>query len=189
MKIPRLAAALALLATPCAAQDAREIPAPLQRDTSRFAAFAHDAVKPMTWGRPIVLAVMDQARDRPDGWSEDSDGMGRRFAARGGQAAISLTVRHGMAALLRQPVNPVRCATTTGGARLAEAALEPIANHACGGGVHLAVPRIAARVASGFAPLAWHQPDFTASKAARGVAIGFATSALIKVAIAAIRPD
>jgi len=32
---------------------------------------------------------------------------------------------------------------------------------------------------AGFAPLAWHQPDYTATTAARGIATGFVSSALL----------
>jgi len=174
---------------PLAAQQVSEVPstAPVQR--GRFDDFLHDAARPYGWGEHAATAVYAQLRDKPEGWNEDSDGMGRRFAASEGKAAISLTVRHGVAALLGVSAHPVRCATATGGARLVEAALEPIADRGCGGSVHPSIPRITARAASSFAPLLWHQPGFTSSKAATGLATGVVTSALLKVALAVVRPD
>jgi hypothetical protein len=173
---------------PCAAQQRIEAPASVPRDTGRFAAFVREASEPLRWAEPAATAVYDQTRDKPTGWNEDSDGMAQRMASQLGKAAISLTVRHSVAALLGQPAAPVRCATATGGARIVAAALESIADRGCDGSIHPSVPRMAGRVASGFAPLLWHQPDYTASKAAVGLASGVASSALLKVALAVVRP-
>jgi hypothetical protein len=180
------AAAVFACITPLAAQQAPELPATAPR--GRFADYVHDATNPFTWASPLASAVYDQTQDTPEGWNEDSDGMGRRLASSAGKTAISLTVKHGTAALLGVPAHPVHCASATGGARLLEAALEPIGDRTCSGALHPSVPRLAGRVASRFAPLLWHQPGYTASKAATGIATGIATSALLKVGLAIIHP-
>lgn len=175
-----VALGLALAARPGAAQPAQP-DAPAVRDSSRWGDFVHEVSRPLTWAEPLGYTVYDQVQDNPEAWGSDADGLGRRLAAHTGRTAISLTVRHGTAALLDAPAHPVRCPTAGGGARLLAAALEPVADRGCDGRVRVAVPRIAARVASGFAPLAWHHPDYTAGKAAQEVATGFASSAVLNV--------
>lgn len=181
----RMAAAaalgLALLARPSAAQQVPQASPPAAQDTSRWADFLHEASRPMTWAESLGYTVYDQVRDNPDSLDQDADGLGRRLAAHAGRTAISLTVRHGTAALLDAPAHPVACATATRGARIAQAALKPVADRGCDGRVRVAIPRIAARVASGFAPLAWHHPGYTAENAATEIASGFVSSALLNV--------
>ncbi|HEX6038671.1 hypothetical protein [Longimicrobium sp.] len=172
---------LALLARSCPAQEAPG-PPPSARDTSRLADFLHEASRPLTWAEPLGYTVYDQVRGNPEAWDQDAEGLGRRLAAHAGRTAISLTVRHGTAALLHAPAHPVPCATARGSARVAQAALEPVADRGCDGHVRIALPRITARVASGLAPLVWHYPDYTAETAAKEVASGFVSSALLNVA-------
>ena len=155
---------------------------PPEPDAGRMSDFLREASRPVTWAEPIGYSVYDQLRDHPEGWDEDADGYGRRLASHAGRTAVTLTVRHGVAALLDAPAHPVRCPAASGSARLAAAALSPVADLGCGGSVRPAVPRVAARVAGAFAPLAWHQPDYGADTAARGIASGIVSSALLNVA-------
>lgn len=183
-----IALGLALLAGRAAAQSAGDAgpPPPPARETGRMAAFVHEASRPATWAEPLGYTVYDQLRDEPEGWDSDTDGLARRLGSHTGRTAISLSVRHGTAALLDAPADPVRCASATGAARVAGAALEPFADLGCDGAVRPAVPRLAARAASAFAPLAWRQPGYTAGSAAKGIASGLVSAALLGAAKALV---
>jgi hypothetical protein len=177
-----LALGVALMPDRGAAQSAPEPLPPPARDTSRMAAFLHEASRPASWAEPLGYSVYDQLADKPDAWDGNADGYARRLGSHAGRTAVSLSVRHGVASLLRAPARPVRCPTATGEARIAEAALSPVADRGCDGAVRIAVPRIAARVASAFAPLAWHQPDYNAEHAVTGIATGVVSAVLLSVA-------
>ena len=176
-----LALALALTGTAASAQLAADPPSPPAREPTRAAAYFHEVVWPLTWAEPLGYTVWDHAREEPDSWGADTDGMLKRLASHTGRTAISFSVRHGVAAILGEPADPVRCASAVGGARLVGAALEPIADRGCNGAVRVAIPRITARLASSFAPMAWNEPEYSAADGALSFATGVVTLAAFRV--------
>ena len=109
-----------LLGTPATAQIISEAPA---AEGSRMSNFFRDATQPGRWAEPLGITVYEQLGDHPGEWDEDTQGFGQRLAANAGRTAISLTVRHGVAAVLGVPAGPVRCAAASSGARLTGAVL------------------------------------------------------------------
>jgi len=141
--------------------------------------YLHDLAGPRAVVGVIGGGLVDQLRHKNDG----PDGLAGQIAARATQAAVQVSVRHGLAALMHRGTDYHYqfCECHGFGPRVGHALLETFTDRRADGSRALAVPRIAADYAGGFAGLAW-QRDRSAGDVLRGTTLSFGFKALFNIA-------
>jgi hypothetical protein len=135
-------------------------------------------------GRGAIVGVVggglvDQLRHKNDG----PDGLAGQIATRATEAAVQVSVRHGLAALMHRSTDYhyQLCECHGFGPRVGHALLETFTDRRADGSRALSVPRIAGDYAGGFAGLAW-QRDRNAGDVLRGTTLSFGFKALFNIA-------
>ncbi|MEZ0336393.1 MAG: hypothetical protein ACAI18_20565 [Gemmatimonadales bacterium] len=141
--------------------------------------YLHDLTSPATMigvaGGPLVGYLREEPSLR------DSDALAEQMLSRAGQAAVQLSVRHGLAALMDRSTSYQPCDCRGLGPRIGHALLETFTDHRADGSRALSVPRIAGAYAGSFSRMAWEH-DGNAGDVAVSTTLSFGFSALVNIA-------
>ena len=118
---------------------------------------------------------------RPSQWNDGAGGLAREIASREGQVVVTVSVRHGLAALMHRNTAYQPCDCHGFGPRVAHALLETFTDRRDDGSRALSVPRFAGAYAGSFARMAW-EPGQNAGGVAMGTTVSLGVSALFNVA-------
>ena len=118
---------------------------------------------------------------RPSPWNDGAQGLAREIASREGQVLVTVSVRHGLAALMHRNTAYQPCDCHGFGPRVAHALLETFTDRRDDGSRALSVPRFAGAYAGSFARMAW-EPGQNAGGVAMGTTVSLGVSALFNVA-------
>jgi hypothetical protein len=143
--------------------------------------YLHDLVGPGALIGVIGGGLLDQLWQKHASWDDGANGLAHQIASRAGQAAIDVTVRHGMAALMHRSTDYQPCDCHGFGPKVEHALLETFTDRRADGTRALSVPRLAGAYAGSFARLAW-EPDHNAGDVALSTTLSFGFSALFNIA-------
>ena len=143
--------------------------------------YLHDLAGPPAVAGMIGSGLLDQLRHKPEFWHDGADGLPRRIASRATQAAVQVSVRHGLAALMHRSTDYQPCECRGFGRRVEHALLETFTDRGADGSRAFSVPRIAGAYAGGFSRLAWER-DRGAGDVALGTTMSLGFSALFNIA-------
>jgi hypothetical protein len=173
-----MVAALATLASAMSAQ-AGSPTRPLQvtPENARFSNYLHDLAGPGAFISIVAGGVVDQV------WSkaELSDNLAQRIGQRAAKAAVQVSVRHGLAALMHYSTDYQPCHCSGFGPKVEHALLETFTDRRANGTRALTLPRFAGAYASGFGSLAWDH-NHTPSDVVVGTTLSFGFTALFNIA-------
>jgi hypothetical protein len=149
-------------------------------ETVRLQNYLHELANPGAFlgvvGGGLVHHLW-QKRAAGDG----GDDLAEQIGSKALHAAVEVSVRHGLAALMDRSTEYQPCECSGFGRRVEHALLETFTDRRADGGRALSVPRIAGAYAAGFAPLAWER-DRNAGDAAVGATLSLGFSALFNIA-------
>jgi hypothetical protein len=171
-------AALAAMANGVSAQAGS--PGPSVRVTAenaRFSAYLHDLAGPGAFIGIVGGGMVDQLWRKP----ALGDDMAQRIWSRAGQAAVQVSVRHGVAALMNYSTEYQPCRCSGFGPKVQHALLETFTDRRADGTRALSVPRLAGAYAGDFARLAWDR-NHDAGDAVVGTTLSFGFTALFNIA-------
>jgi hypothetical protein len=157
------------------------LPIRVNPENVRFNNYLRDLAGPPAFVGVIGGGVLDQLLQKPAVWNDDAGGLARRMASRAGQAAVQVSVRHGLAALMRHSTDYQPCECRGFGPRVEHALLETFTDRRADGSRALSVPRIAGAYAGSFSRLAWER-ERDAGDVALGTTVSFGFSALFNIA-------
>jgi len=143
--------------------------------------YLHDLASPAAVVGVISGGVIAHLRDQPAAWDNDVGGLASRIASRAGQAAVQVSVRHGLAALMHRSTGYQPCDCHGFGPRVGHALLETFTDHRADGSRALAIPRFAGAYAGSFARLSWER-DKSVGATALGTTMSLGFSAVVNVA-------
>jgi hypothetical protein len=141
---------------------------------ARLTNYFRDLAGPPTFFRVVGGSLVSELR------SEDAS-LGRELAARMGQAAVEVSVHHGMAALMGHSTDYQPCDCKGFGNKLEHALLETFTDRRADGSRAIAVPRMAGAYAGRFARLAWEH-DGGAQDVLLGTTLSFGFTAVFNIA-------
>jgi hypothetical protein len=147
-------------------------------ESVRLNDYLRDLAGPPAFVGVIGGGLVDQLLQKPAVWNDDADGLARRIASRAGQAAVQVSVRHGLAALMHRSTDYQPCDCRGFGPRVEHALLETFTDRRADGSRALSVPHIAGAYAGNFARMAW-EPN---REAALGATVSIGFSALFNIA-------
>jgi hypothetical protein len=186
MQCCMVATALAAVAGGVSAQTASAPGAPIGRqpqslrispENVRLNNYLHDLAGPGTIVGVVGGGVLDQLRHKNDG----ADGLAGQIAARATEAAVQVSVRHGLAALMHRSTDYQPCDCHGFGRRVGHALLETFTDRRADGSRGLSIPRIAGSYAGSFTQLAWER-DRNPGDIVLGTTLSFGFSALFNIA-------
>lgn len=143
----------------------------------RVSNYLHDLAGPGAFVGVIGGGVLDQIRHKNDG----PDDLAGRIGARAAQAAVEVSVRHGLAAVMHRSTDYQPCDCHGFGRKVGHALLETFTDRRADGSRALSVPRIAGAYAGSFTQLAWDH-NRNAGDVALGTTLSFGFSALFNIA-------
>jgi hypothetical protein len=153
----------------------------INRENVRFNNYLHDLAGPPAVAGLIGSGLLDQLRQQPEFWNDGVDGLPRRIASRATQAAVQVSVRHGLAALMHRSTEYQPCECDGFGKKVEHALLETFTDRGADGSRAFSVPRIAGAYAGGFSRLAWDR-DRHAGDVMLGTTMSLGFSALFNIA-------
>jgi hypothetical protein len=172
-----MVAALATVASGVSAQAASPTPpVRVTTENARFTNYLHDLAGPGAFISIVGGGVVDQVLNKAD----LSDPLAQRILSRAGKAAVQVSVRHGLAALMHYSTDYQPCHCSGFGPKVEHALLETFTDRRADGTRALTVPRLAGAYASGFGSLAWdhsHKP----SDVVVGTTLSFGFTALFNI--------
>ena len=118
---------------------------------------------------------------RSSTWNDGAEGLAREIASREAQVLVTVSVRHGVAALMHRSTGYQPCDCHGFGPRVGHALLETFTDRRADGSRALSVPRFAGAYAGSFARMAW-EPGKNAGQVAMGTTVSLGVSALFNVA-------
>lgn len=139
--------------------------------------YLHDLAGPGAIVGVVGGGLLDQLRHKSSG----PDDLTGKIAARVTEAAVQVSVRHGLAALMHRSTDYQPCECHGFGPRVEHAFLETFTDRRPDGSRALSVPRIAGTYAGGFASLAWER-DHNAGDVALGATMSLGFTALFNIA-------
>ena len=125
--------------------------------------------------------VLEYLRDKPGYEEGDGDHLAGRIASRAGQAAVQVSVHHGLAALMNRSTGYQPCECRGVGPKIEHAIVETFTDRRADGSRALSVPRFAGAYAGSFARLAW-EPDRSAGDVALNTTLSFGLTAVFNIA-------
>jgi hypothetical protein len=143
--------------------------------------YLHDLAGPPALVGVIGGGLLDHLRQKPVAWDDGTDGLPGRIASRTAQAAVQVSVRHSLAALMHRSTDYQPCECRGFGRRVEHALLETFTDRRADGSRALSVPRLAGAYAGGFTRLAWER-DRNAGDVALGSTVSLGFSALFNLA-------
>jgi hypothetical protein len=150
-------------------------------ENARVSNYLHDLAGPGAFVKIIGGGVLEQLRQKHATWDDGSDGLAQRLASRAGQAAVEVSVRHGLAAVMHRSTDYQPCDCHGFGPRVQHALLETFTDRRADGTRALSVPSIAGAYAGNFARLGWER-DRNVGDAALGGTLSLGFSALFNIA-------
>jgi hypothetical protein len=153
----------------------------INRENVRLNNYLHDLAGPPAVAGLIGSGLLDQFRHEPEFWNNGADGLPRRIASRATQAAVQVSVRHGLAALMHRSTEYQPCECDGFGRKVEHALLETFTDRGADGSRAFSVPRIAGAYAGGFSRLAWDR-DRHAGDVMLGTTMSLGFSALFNIA-------
>ena len=166
---------------PGATSGREPLPIRVNPENVRLNKYLRDLAGPPAFVGVIGGGLVDHLLQKPAAWDDDVDGLARRMASRAGQAAVQVSVRHGLAAVMHHSTDYQPCECRGFGPRVEHALLETFTDRRADGSRALSVPRIAGAYAGSFARSAWDR-DRDAGDAALGATMSFGFSALFNIA-------
>jgi hypothetical protein len=148
--------------------------------------YLHDLAGPGAFAGVIGGGLLDQLRQKPEFWHDGAEGLPRRIAMGATQAAVQVSVRHGLAALMHRSTDYQPCECDGFGRRVEHALLETFTDRRADGSRALSVARLAGAYAGGFSRLAWER-DRNAGDVALGTTVSLGFSALFNITRELIR--
>jgi hypothetical protein len=148
--------------------------------------YLHDLAGPGAFVGVIGGGLVDHLRQKPTAWNDGAEGLARQIGSRATQAAVQVSVRHGLAALMHRSTDYQPCDCRGFGPKVGHALLETFTDRRADGSRALSVPRIAGAYAGGFSRLAWER-DRSAGDVMAGTTMSLGFSALFNVARELIR--
>jgi hypothetical protein len=142
----------------------------------RLSNYLRDLAGPRAIVGVVGGGLLDQLRPTNDG-----NGLAQGIASRAGQAAVQVSVQHGLAALMHRSTDYQPCDCQGFGRKVEHALLETFTDRRADGSRALSVPRIAGAYAGGFSRLAWDD-DRNPGDVALGTTLSFGFSALFNIA-------
>jgi hypothetical protein len=149
-------------------------------ETVRLQNYLHELASPGAFLGVIGGGVVHHLWRKPAAGNGGVDGLAERIGSKAAQAAVEVSVRHGLAALMDRSTEYQPCNCSGFGRRVEHALLETFTDRRADGSRALSMPRIAGAYAAGFAPLAWDR-ERTASDAAVGATLSLGFSALFNI--------
>jgi hypothetical protein len=150
-------------------------------ENARLNNYLRDLAGPGAFVGVVGSGLVDHLRQRPGVWNDGAGGLARRIGSQATQAAVQVSVRHGLAALMHRSTDYQPCECQGFGRRVEHALLETFTDRGPDGSRALSVPRIAGTYAGGFSRLAWER-DRDAGDVALGTTMSLGFSALFNIA-------
>jgi hypothetical protein len=125
--------------------------------------------------------LLDQLWRKPSVWSDDAEGLARRIGSRASQAAVQVSVRHGLASLMGYSTDYQPCECRGFGPKVEHALLETFTDRRADGSRALSIPTIAGAYAGGLTRMAWEH-DRTAGDVALNTTLSFGFTAVFNIA-------
>jgi hypothetical protein len=139
--------------------------------------YLHDLASPGAIVGVVGGGLVDQLRHQSGG----PDDLTGKLAARATEAAVQVSVRHGLAALMHRSTDYQPCDCHGFGPRVEHALLETFTDRRADGSRALSLPRIGAAYAGSFAGLAWER-DRNAGDVMLSTTLSFGVTALFNIA-------
>lgn len=149
----------------------------LNSENVRLNNYLHDLAGPGAFVSMIGGGLLDQIRHTKNG----PDDLSGRIGTRAIQAAVDVSVRHGLAALMHRSTDYQPCHCHGFGPKVGHALLESFTDRRDDGSRALAIPRFAGSYASSLTELAWNH-NRNAGDVLLGTTLSFGFSALFNVA-------
>ena len=146
----------------------------------RFKNYLHDLAGPGAVVSVLGGGVADHFMHK-GGNPDLAEDLARRVGERASQAALEVSVRHGLAAVMHRSTEYQPCECHGFGAKVEHALLETFTDHRADGSRALSIPRLASAYAGGFSRMAW-EPDKRPGDIARSTTISLGVNALFNVA-------
>jgi hypothetical protein len=136
-------------------------------------------------GPKLLIGVMgggllEYLRDKPS-YEDDGEYLAGRIAARAGQAAVQVSVHHGLAALMQRSTEYQPCACRGVGPKVEHALLETFTDRGADGSRAFSVPRFAGAYAGSFVRLVW-EPHRSVGDVALNTTLSFGLTAVFNIA-------
>jgi hypothetical protein len=175
-----IALALVTLGSGLSAQS-REQPRPLRinPENARLSNYLHDLAGPGAFVSLVGGGLAEELWRKPS-VGDDGLTLPSRVMSRAGQAAVQVSVRHGLAALMHRSTGYQPCECHGFGPRVEHALLETFTDHRADGSRALSIPRIAGVYAGDFARLAWDRNQ-SAGDAFRAATLSLGFTALFNI--------
>jgi hypothetical protein len=173
-----MVAALATVASGMSAQAASPVPpVGVTAENARFSNYLHDLAGPGAVIGIVGGGVVDQVWKKAD----LSGDLAQRIWSRAGKAAVQVSVRHGLAALMNYSTDYQPCHCSGFGPKVEHALLETFTDRRANGTRALTVPRLAGAYASGFGSLAWDR-NHNPGDVVVGTTLSFGFAAVFNIA-------
>jgi hypothetical protein len=157
------------------------LPVRVTPENVRLNNYLHDLAGPGAFIGVVGGGLLDHLWQKPAAWGDDAEGLAQRIGSRATQAAVQVSVRHALAALMHRSTNYQSCECVGFGPRVEHALLETFTDRRTDGSRALSIPRIASAYAGSFARLAWEH-DRNATEAALGTTLSLGLTAVFNIA-------
>jgi hypothetical protein len=147
----------------------------------RLNSYLQDLAGPRAFIRIVGGGLVDHLRDEPGIRNDGADDLARRIASKAGKAAVEVSVRHGVAALMDRSTDYQPCECRGFGPLVAHALRETFTDRRADGTRAFSVPRVAGAYAGGFSQLAWER-DRSVGDAALSSTLNLGLTAVFNVA-------
>jgi hypothetical protein len=150
-------------------------------DNVRLNNYLNDLAGPHAFIRVVGGGLISHLRDEPGVRNDGTDDLVRRIASKAGQAAVQVSVRHGLAALMGRSTDYQPCECRGFGPLVEHALRETFTDRRADGSRAFSVPRVAGAYAAGFSQLAWER-DRSVGDVALSTTLNFGLTAVFNVA-------
>jgi hypothetical protein len=147
----------------------------------RLNRYLHDLAGPGAFIGVIGGGLLDHLWRKPTSWGDGADGLGRRIGERASQAAVQVSVRHGLAALMHRSTTYQPCECKGFGPKVEHALLETFTDRRVDGSRALSIPTLAGAYAGGLTRMAW-EPDRSAGDVVLNTTLSFGFTAVFNIA-------
>jgi len=152
----------------------------VNQENVRLKNYLHDLAGPGAMVSVLGGGVADHFMQK-NGNPDLAEDLARRIGMRASQAALEVSMRHGLAAVMHRSTEYQPCECHGFGHKVEHALLETFTDHRADGSRALSIPRLASAYAGGFSRMAW-EPDRKPGDIARSTTISLGVNALFNVA-------
>jgi hypothetical protein len=150
-------------------------------ESARLNTYLHDLAGPGAFIGVVGGGLLDHLWRKPSSWGDDADGLARRIGSRASQAAVQVSVRHGLAALMDRSTTYQPCECKGFGPKVEHALLETFTDRRLDGSRAFSVPAVAGAYAGGLTRLAWEH-DRSVGDVALNTTLSFGFTAVFNIA-------